>query len=110
MHLRKMWACVRVDMCGMGSGVWAGSGVTRWRGGSSGVCACVRGRGVYEVMMACAVAGKWQAVRCVCSGVGCVGGWTVGQQAGAMRCRVNGCVDVCVGVWWGLSTVLRRVL
>ena len=26
------------------------------------------------MMMACAVAGKWMAVRCVCSGVGCVKG------------------------------------
>ena len=41
MHLRKMWACVRVAMCGMGSGVWAGGGVTRWRGGSGGVCVCL---------------------------------------------------------------------
>jgi hypothetical protein len=38
------------------------------------------------------------------------GGWTAGQQAGAMRCREHGCVDVCVRVLWGLSTVLRCVL
>ena len=34
----------------------------------------------------------------MCSGVGCVGGWTAGQQAVAMRCREHGCVDVCVSV------------